>query len=414
MQLLEHTDIADLKMHADNGTLPSEENARLASLAEGEKLEPEFLPQSPHEYTKLTILLNNRCNFSCSYCYSANGRCREELSDTDIDHILKYFIDPERVTARFLTFFISGGGEPLLSGSRLFHLLERIDAMCAASGFKYRVIIVTNGSLISGELIDKLQKYPVHLSVSFELTRAAQELHRGHYDAVKTHLRQLIDSGMIPSLTSTITPETVGCMAEMYRELCVSFPEVRHWSCTPVIDRRMDEDTAGDFFRSFTGNFFRISDSRKETDPEIGFPFYWRLSGIRSRFCPGKLCVNFHKDIVICPFASAPAAEDYSAYTYGRLDDAGQLIFDLEKYNGLMTGHLKQLASSRCSGCFLKLHCAGICHNRMLKYGENFREVICRFYRDFAAEYFFRRYDGQFRRQTGMSVAEFIRKEVEK
>ena len=74
---------------------------------------------SPLKYTKLSILPNLICNFSCTYCYSAKGRSKSEVSQDNLRLMLDFFIDRKRVEAKDLTIFISGGGEPVISWEKV-------------------------------------------------------------------------------------------------------------------------------------------------------------------------------------------------------------------------------------------------------------------------------------------------------
>lgn len=63
----------------------------------------------PLQYTHLSILPNLICNLSCTYCYSAKGRSKKEISIETLQTMLDFFIDKERVKSRNLSIFISGG-----------------------------------------------------------------------------------------------------------------------------------------------------------------------------------------------------------------------------------------------------------------------------------------------------------------
>jgi hypothetical protein len=69
----------------------------------------------PGQGDTLSILPNQKCNFSCSYCYSAKGRSDSELSPEALRAMLRYFIDPARIEPCELNILIAGGGEPMLS-----------------------------------------------------------------------------------------------------------------------------------------------------------------------------------------------------------------------------------------------------------------------------------------------------------
>ena len=66
--------------------------------------------------TKMSLLPNLICNFSCSYCYSAKGRSGTTISWDRAKQALDFFINSDRIPPQHLSLFISGGGEPWCRG----------------------------------------------------------------------------------------------------------------------------------------------------------------------------------------------------------------------------------------------------------------------------------------------------------
>src|SRR5512133_3016881 len=146
-----------------------------------ENLQYPVIPKvtSPGDYSTLSLLLNYKCNFSCSYCYSAKGRSTQEISIPSVKPMLDYFIDGKRLEKRELTIFISGGGEPLLSWDTLKFTLEYSDKLALEQGFKMKYLLMTNGSLLSDPMIECLEKHKVNVCISFEILEEIQDLQRG-------------------------------------------------------------------------------------------------------------------------------------------------------------------------------------------------------------------------------------------
>ncbi len=70
---------------------------------------------SPDTFCTLHLLLNEKCNFSCRYCYSAQGRSTREMTEDQIKTMLEYFLSTERKAVKDRTVMFMGGGEPTLS-----------------------------------------------------------------------------------------------------------------------------------------------------------------------------------------------------------------------------------------------------------------------------------------------------------
>ena len=68
-------------------------------------------------FCTLHLLMNEKCNFRCKYCYSATGRSKAELDIDTIEVALKYFLSSKRKAVKDRTVMFMGGGEPVLSWS---------------------------------------------------------------------------------------------------------------------------------------------------------------------------------------------------------------------------------------------------------------------------------------------------------
>ena len=71
-------------------------------------------PKNVDGIRSLMVLPNNKCNFHCSYCYSAGGRTNAEINPSILKAGLRYFLNPQRAKGERLSISVLGGGEPLL------------------------------------------------------------------------------------------------------------------------------------------------------------------------------------------------------------------------------------------------------------------------------------------------------------
>lgn len=100
-------------------------------------------------FTGYMILPTLGCNAHCVYCYEKD-RPRISMTGETVDRTIRYILETRRKNTRLhLSWF---GGEPLLR-------TDVIDSICLAlaeNGIEYKSSIVTNGSLINDDLIDKM------------------------------------------------------------------------------------------------------------------------------------------------------------------------------------------------------------------------------------------------------------------
>lgn len=105
----------------------------------------------------LTIAPTLACNFSCIYCYETS---KPGLMSKETQQNLVAFV--ENQIQGLKTLDISWyGGEPLLAKSIVFNLSSQLIELCNTHGVEYNAYIVTNGSLLDDEVIEKLIDYKV-------------------------------------------------------------------------------------------------------------------------------------------------------------------------------------------------------------------------------------------------------------
>ena len=99
--------------------------------------------------TRLSLILNNICNLSCTYCYSAAGRNNSKISKADLETGLDWFVDRNRIDGDYLSIFITGGGEPLTSWDLTSHAIEYSRRLADRQNIRLHISIMTNGTLIN-------------------------------------------------------------------------------------------------------------------------------------------------------------------------------------------------------------------------------------------------------------------------
>jgi len=103
-----------------------------------------------------TILTTYNCNFKCVYCFEEQVKENKLLDQQTADLIVNWII--ERVKTRNLKriFLVYYGGEPLLNTAPIYDISRKLQDWSKAKGIDFGFAIITNGSLISPEMIDKM------------------------------------------------------------------------------------------------------------------------------------------------------------------------------------------------------------------------------------------------------------------
>ena len=112
----------------------------------------------------MTVLTTLQCNFACDYCFQGDhGDYNKHADKMSLDDSARLSragsssgcdeLKPKRLT---ITFF---GGEPLLNMPVMYDQAERAFAACQKRGVTLALGIITNGLLLTEELVDRLLPY---------------------------------------------------------------------------------------------------------------------------------------------------------------------------------------------------------------------------------------------------------------
>jgi uncharacterized protein len=168
---------------------------------------------------KVTVLTTLQCNFSCDYCIQGDhgdynrtaARMSLETAARTGEWIERRLgaIAPGRLV---LTFF---GGEPLLNMPVLYYLAERLHASCARRGVEFLINIITNGLLITREMVERLNPLGLNgIKITLDGDREAHNRSRplrggqGTFDRIVANTRAVADITKI-SVGGNFDVETV-------------------------------------------------------------------------------------------------------------------------------------------------------------------------------------------------------------
>lgn len=157
---------------------------------------------------ELTLIITERCNLACSYCFCDRSR-NEQMSATTAVRIIGEAA-LEKTDAQIGVLFF--GGEPLLNFDCIRRAVEALENETFAPRLHYK--IVTNGTLFTPEIKQWLQAHHarVELAVSIDGDAETQEHHRGGSFARidRQFLREL---GRV-EIKMVVTPDTLDALAD--------------------------------------------------------------------------------------------------------------------------------------------------------------------------------------------------------
>ncbi|HEX2770084.1 MAG TPA: radical SAM protein, partial [Geobacteraceae bacterium] len=135
--------------------------ARLGFLVPDTEAEKKELREAFAEANRLSakftaqVLLNLDCNLACTYCYEGGMKGRHYISP-ETARLLAEMVERDHISRGKgveLSFY---GGEPLMSLDLIVSISERLQKAAAAKGSGYSFTMVTNGTLLTAAIVEKL------------------------------------------------------------------------------------------------------------------------------------------------------------------------------------------------------------------------------------------------------------------
>ena len=348
--------------------------------------------QNPEEYLLLYILPNYICNFSCSYCFSAKGRSKKELSKENLKTALEYFIDTNRIKEKKLFITFMGGGEPTMSWKLLRFGIEYAYTLAQAQNIEIKLEIVTNGSILSEEMLQTFIKHKVQLRISFEVLEDIQNKQRGKYNKVCKTIDRLSEAGLYLEIRSMITPLNVRRMKEMVQTLITRFPAINYYMFDPITDKHTfhNKQEAVSFYKEYEYHFIEALNLAEQHQKQLKCATLRNLNSIVKRYCFGELCLTPEGTFTICHRVSSPSDTYYNDCIYGKITEDGKVEFNNEKYQDIINSDTVY-NNPDCDTCFIKWNCGGGCMVQNKEYNDEIRSVICESTRDLSKSLLLRR-----------------------
>lgn len=107
-----------------------------------------------------TILLTWACNLRCIYCYEGAGDGKSYSMDKKTaDRVIKHIIKETIARGSRHLSIVLFGGEPLINYDMGEYILEAVSKHCKENNIILLSSIITNGTLLTKEIMDSLIKY---------------------------------------------------------------------------------------------------------------------------------------------------------------------------------------------------------------------------------------------------------------
>jgi len=156
------------------------------------------------EQLRVTVLTTLQCNFACDYCFQGDhgdyNKFADKMSLETAARVVDWIagrLDEVRPEKFVLTLF---GGEPLLNLPVAYFLAERCYAECERRGVRQVISLITNGLLLTPEVVDRLNPYGlVGVKITLDGDRDTHNRMRplrgrqGTFDRIIDNVRRVAD-----------------------------------------------------------------------------------------------------------------------------------------------------------------------------------------------------------------------------
>lgn len=372
-----------------------------------------YLPKTPHDLYQIDILANYTCNFKCIYCYSAKGRSSRQIDFSQIKAVIDYLFCSGKKQANPYIINFSGGGEPLLSFELIRQTVDYIKEVNSEKHYRYDIGLVTNGSLITPEIVDYLQSHHVNMAVSFEILQRFQDKERGSYDKVAANLDMMLARGYSFGIRTTFTPESVTYMCEMIEEVTRRFPKLKKVVFDVVLAPSLfpTPEDLENYYNAFLENFWKAKQMAGQKGITLESVAVETLSMIRDRTCEGKIVLTPMGTISSCARVSSPLEKMYEDYVYGEVIDSG-LQFDQQRFENIISQN-NIYSEPMCADCYAKWNCGGGCRLFHHSFDEQYEKVRCDFMKKALKCQLMEVLSHSFKQSTGGDLTTFITNKIE-
>ena len=186
----------------------------------------------------LTIAPTLACNFKCVYCYETSkpGFMSEETQNSIIQFVSSQSGHLKNLDVTWY------GGEPLLAQDTIASLSEHFLTICSEHNIQYSAFIISNGSLITDDVIAKMKEYHIQgIQITIDGPQRIHDSRRiskngtSSFQTIITNINKLLDSGIdvvlrinIDKTNESTLDELIGYLEDnlVKKDIKISFGQV--------------------------------------------------------------------------------------------------------------------------------------------------------------------------------------------
>ena len=190
------------------------------------------------DVARLKFIMTMSCNFRCDYCFEG-GKSNRHLSPEDCIKLGKQVLSEMKQEHLTVLYF---GGEPLLRFPDIKLVTQVLSMYAKKVGKKVSFTFISNGTIISEEMIKHFKQYNYYTSISCDGIAEAQNAHRGYlngqrdsFNRVSSTIDKLLPIDRELCLSMVVTKDTCKYLAESFQWAIDK--GIRNFAISPVLDQ---------------------------------------------------------------------------------------------------------------------------------------------------------------------------------
>lgn len=327
----------------------------------------------------LTIAPTLACNFKCIYCYETSkpGIMSEYVADKIVDFV-KY--ESKHLKNLSISWY---GGEPLLAKELVYSLSERFLSICNERNIEYSAFIISNGSLLDDDTINKLIKYHVRgIQITIDGppevhdTRRVNKSGIGTFSLLIENVNKLLKTEQIEVVLRINVDKTNDSEVEelisifderlVSKNVKITFGQVTAYTdaCKTIESECYNN---GEFAVKLLHYYGILS--------KYGFDVYndFPYPEVKLNYC----CAELMNSFVIDPEGYLYKCWNEVGNINGSVGNIAEGVYDITSYKNGIWLKRNPFANKKCENCSLLPVCMGGCpHNDMILKQDNVCDLI--------------------------------------
>lgn len=161
------------------------------------------------------FLTTYACNFSCVYCFQGPLQEKSMMTKETANAAVLWIKNELRIKGFKQLSICFYGGEPLLNKEIMYYAIEELKSFCEGNDISFNLAMITNGSLLSEEIIKKMMDYGLkELRISVDGNKGCHDKRRpykngqGTFDDVMKNIK-VVSKYIKPLIIGTYDKDTV-------------------------------------------------------------------------------------------------------------------------------------------------------------------------------------------------------------